>query len=238
MTQDADELFVSSAGMAPAVNYADWTFSLFAPLVRGAVLEVGCGVGTFTRRMLDASGLASLTSIDILEAAVEKCRTTIHDSRLDLRHADVRGVHGSFDAVICMNVLEHIEDDQAALSHMLGLLAPGGSLFLLVPAHAFLYSAFDAGAGHFRRYNKRGMRELFDRSAGSRGLAMQQFYFNSVGALGYWAVYKLLRKEPRGGADSEIGWFDRLIVPWQRRLEPRQVPFGLSVVTIATRNGA
>lgn len=238
MSHAADDLFVSAAGMAPAVNYADWTYSLFAPLVRGSVLEVGCGVGTFTRRMLGAPGLTSLTSIDILEAAVRQCRAAIQDPRLDLRHADVREITGAFDAVVCMNVLEHIEDDRAALSHMLNLLAPGGTLFLLVPAHAALYSAFDVEGGHFRRYNKPGMRELFQRAAPGGGLTMDQFYFNSIGALGYWAVYKLLRKAPRGGADAEIGWFDRLVVPWQRRLEPRQVPFGISLVTVATRGAA
>jgi SAM-dependent methyltransferase len=238
MSHATDDLFVSSSGMAPAVNYADWTYSLFAPLVRGSVLEVGCGIGTFTRRMLGAPGLTSLTSIDILEAAVRKCRETIHDSRLDLRHRDVREITGRFDAVICMNVLEHIEDDRAALAHMLSLLTPGGTLFLLVPAHQALYTAFDVEGGHFRRYNKRGMRDLFDRSSGGSPLTMQQFYFNSIGALGYWAVYKLLRKEPRGGAEAEIGWFDRLVVPWQRRLEPQQVPFGLSLVTVATRGAA
>jgi SAM-dependent methyltransferase len=238
MTDTSDDLFVSAAGMAPAVNYADWTYGLFAPLVRGAVLEVGCGVGTFTRRMLTAPGLNALTSIDVLEAAVRQCRATIQDPRLDLRHADVRDITGAFDAVVCMNVLEHIEDDRAALAHMLGLLRPGGTLFLLVPAHALLYSAFDVGAGHFRRYNKRGMRELFQTAAPGGGLTIDQFYFNSIGALGYWAVYKLLRKAPRGGADAEIGWFDRVIVPWQRRLEPRQVPFGISLVSVATRTAA
>ncbi len=238
MSNVSDELFVSAAGMAPAVNYADWTYSLFAPLVRGSVLEVGCGVGTFTKRMLGAPPLTSLTSIDILEAAVRQCRATVHDPRLDLRHADVREITGAFDAVVCMNVLEHIEDDREALAHMLGLLRPGGALFLLVPAHAALFSAFDVGAGHFRRYNKRGMRQLFQHAAPGSIRMSDQYYFNSVGALGYWAVYKLLKKAPRGGADAEIGWFDRLVVPWQRRLEPRQVPFGISLVTIATRGAA
>ena len=238
MSHVSDDLFVSAAGMAPAVNYADWTYSLFAPLVRGAVLEVGCGVGTFTRRMLGAPLLTSLTSIDILEAAVRQSRGAIQDPRLDFRHADVREVTGAFDAVVCMNVLEHIEDDRAALAHMLSLLRRGGTLFLLVPAHALLYGPFDVEGGHFRRYNKRGMRDLFHRVAPGRGLTLDQFYFNSIGALGYWTVYRLMRKAPRGGAEAEIGWFDRLIVPWQRRLEPRQMPFGLSLVSIATRDAA
>jgi SAM-dependent methyltransferase len=238
MSQSADDLFVSAAGMADAVNYADWTYSLFAPLVRGAVLEVGCGVGTFTRRLLAQPALERLVSIDILEAAVRQCQATIVDPRLELRHADVRDVDGAFDLVVCMNVLEHIEDDRSALAHMLRMIKPGGTLFLLVPAHQFLYNDFDVAGGHFRRYGKRAMRDLVGRAAGGTPLTVKQFYFNTIGALGYWAVYTLLRKEPRGGAESEIGWFDRMVVPIQRRLEGRAVPFGLSLVTVMTRPAA
>jgi SAM-dependent methyltransferase len=136
-----------------------------------------------------------------------------------------------------MNVLEHIEDDRSALDHMLSLVRPGGTLFLLVPAHAFLFSAFDTAGGHFRRYNKRGMRDLFSRAVPPEGISLDQFYFNTIGAAGYWAVYRLMQKQPRGGAESEIGWFDRAVVPWQRRLEPRWAPFGLSLVSIAKRSG-
>lgn len=237
MTPDSDALFVSAAGMADAVNYAEWTYSLFSPLVRGSVLEVGCGVGTYTRRLLGAPGLQRLTSIDILDAAVRECQASIHSPLLELRHADVRDIGGAYDLVVCMNVLEHIEDDRLALAHMLSLTKPGGTLFLLVPAHQALFSPFDTAGGHFRRYNRRGMRELFSRAAGPGVFSLEQFYFNTIGAAGYWAVYRLLQKPPRGGADSEIGWFDRAVVPWQRRLEPRWSPFGLSLVSIATRSG-
>lgn len=220
--------------MAGAANYNDWTFSLFAPYVRGRVFEVGCGVGTFTRRLVAAPGVMSVVSIDVVPAAVAHCRAAIADPRLEVRTADVRAVTGEFDLVLCMNVLEHIEDDGAALRHMVERLAPGGTLFLLVPAHPWLYSSFDRESGHYRRYNKRGMNALMAR-AGVAPAACRSFYFNSIGAAGYWAVYTLLGKAPRASAADEIGWFDRLVVPWQRRLEPRHLPFGLSLVTIATR---
>src|SRR5262245_55868758 len=119
LTTNSDDLFVSSAGMVSAVNYGDWTFSLFAPFVRGSVLEVGCGVATFTRRILGVPTVQSLVSIDISAPAVDACRRSIHSPVLDLRNADVLEVSGAFDLVVCMNVLEHIEDDRGALAHML-----------------------------------------------------------------------------------------------------------------------
>ena len=232
----ADDLFESGAGMAGATNYNDWTFSLFAPMVRGQVLEVGCGVGTFTRRLVAAPSLTGVVSIDVSPAAVETTRRAVADPRADIRVADVQEIDGRFDLVVCMNVLEHIEDDRAALRHMWTLVAPGGTLFLLVPAHQALFTPFDAESGHFRRYNKRHMRSLMH-DAGMAPAVIRSFYFNSIGALGYWVVYKVLGKAPRESAGSEIGWFDRVVVPWQRRLEGHGLPFGISLVSIATRIG-
>jgi 2-polyprenyl-3-methyl-5-hydroxy-6-metoxy-1,4-benzoquinol methylase len=229
----SDELFESAAGMAAATNYADWTYSLFAPYVGGAVLEVGCGVGTFTRRLAADPRLTRLLSIDISEAATARCRTAVTGSRVDVRTADVRDVDGAFDLVVCMNVLEHIEDDRGALQHMLGLLRDGGTLFLLVPSHQWLYSSFDRESGHWRRYTKPLMRRLLAQTTAT--VTAQHFYFNTIGALGYGFVYKILRKPPRADAGAAIGWFDRLVVPIQRRLEGRLMPFGISLVSIVTK---
>ena len=233
-----NELFQSAAGMAGANNYADWTYSLFAPLVRGEVLEVGCGVGTFTRRLLAAPLLRRLLSIDVSAAAVSHCQTTIQHPSFEVRQTPVEEVFGSFDLVVCMNVLEHIEDHRGALAHMLRLLAAGGTLFLLVPAHQALFTSFDALSGHHRRYSKRAMRTLIADAAGPQPVGVRQFYFNTVGALGYWAVYKVLRKAADADATGEIGWFDRAVVPIQRRLEGTAMPFGLSLVSILTKGNA
>jgi SAM-dependent methyltransferase len=230
-----EELFESAAGMAAATNYADWTFDLFAPLVRGAVLEVGCGIGTFTRRLAHDPRVTRLVSIDISAPAVARARAAVDDPAVELHTADVMEMSGVFDLVVCMNVLEHIEDHAGALRHMLNLLAPGGTLFLLVPAHQWLYSSFDRESGHWRRYNKRDIRRLLERVAAGMPISIRQFYFNGIGALGYGVVYKLLRKPPRASAASEIGWFDRVMVPIQRRLEGGWLPFGISLVTVVTK---
>ena len=229
-----DALFRSSSGMVRAVNYTDWTFSLFERHIRGHVLEVGCGVGTFTRRLLGHPLCEALLSIDVDPAAVEYCRRSIVGPRLELRVSDVRAIDGRFDLIVCMNVLEHIEDDVGALRHMLALLRPGGTLFLLVPAHPFLHSSFDTEAGHYRRYTKRALGALRE-TAGTAPLDVRQFYFNAVGAIGYFVQYKLLRKQPRADFSAEIGWFDRIVVPVMRRLERERAPFGISLVAVLTK---
>ena len=234
-TPAADPLFESAVGMAGADNYADWTYSLFAPFVRGDVLEVGCGIGTYTRRLVEAGSCRRVVSIDVTPEAVAHVRATLTHPSLELSVADVTTVEGQFDLVLCMNVLEHIEDDAAALGHMLRLLAPGGTLFLLVPAHMLLYSAFDKEGGHYRRYTKAMMRALIAKSAKGEPPAVRQYYFNSIGAIGYFVVYRLLRKPARADATAEVGWFDRYVVPIQRRFERGGSPFGISLVSVMTR---
>ncbi len=229
------ELFSSSIQMEGADNYNDWTFELFRPFLSGRVLEVGCGVGSFTRRISDCDAPLKLLSIDISPAAVEHCRRKLGRPNLDIECIDVRRVQGEFDAVICMNVLEHIQDDRGTLEHLLGLVRPRGTLFLLVPAHQSLFSRFDVENGHFRRYDKRGMLALASSISLSRHFSLSQFYFNSIGALGYWFVYKALRKAPDPSGMAEIDLFDRWLVPILRRLEGRRMPFGLSLVSIFTR---
>jgi SAM-dependent methyltransferase len=230
-----DALFESAAGMAAAANYADWTFSLFAPYLRGDVLEVGCGVGTFTKLLVGVPAVRRILSIDVSPEAVAYTRAHVSHPSLDVKHAGVRDVADAFDAVICMNVLEHIEDDEGALRHMIERLRPGGTLFLLVPAHQALYSEFDREGGHYRRYNKRHMRGLIARAARAAPIGVWQFYFNSIGALGYFVVYRVLRKPPRADATAEVGWFDRYVVPLQRRIERNRSPFGLSLVSVITK---
>lgn len=230
-----ENLFVSSAQMAEANNYNEWTFSLFQQYIKGNVLEVGCGVGSFTRRIIQRDSFEYLLSIDISQHAVDYCRAKFTHPALKFECVDVQNIQGEFDAVICMNVLEHIDDHENTLKHLFDILRPDGTLFLLVPAHQALFTRFDTDAGHFRRYSKQAVRELLAKVTGDRQYQLDQFYFNSIGALGYWFVYKILKKIPQNSVESEIGLFDKLIVPTLRKLEGASTPFGISVISIITK---
>ena len=230
-----DKLFSSASKMAGAENYNDWTYSLFEGSVKGSVLEVGCGVGSFTKRIIDSGSFKSLLSIDISEDSIQYCRSRFKHDAMEFKCMDVTCVEGKFDTIICMNVLEHIKEDLSALRHMLGLLNPSGTLFLLVPAHQFLFSQYDIENGHYRRYSKSHLQRLVTEAAGGSGVRVTQFYFNIVGALGYFFVYKILKKAPRSAIQSELSFFDNWVVPVMRRLECRRMPLGISLVSIITK---
>lgn len=228
-----DGLLASSAKMADAARYAEWTFELFSPLLEGSVLEVGCGVGNFTQKIADAPRVSSLLSIDTSASAAAHARELVRSSKARIENRDLFSVEERFRTVVCMHVLEHIEDDEAALLHLIDRLELGGTLFLMVPAHRWLYSSFDVSVGHHRRYSKRSLSRLVDAIARSRPLSVEQlYYFNPVAALGYFALYRVFgRREVK----EEVGTFDRYFVPILRRLETRRNLFGIALAAVIQR---
>lgn len=223
------ELFTSAEQMQKATNYNQWTFDLFSEYIRGDVLEVGCGVGSFTKLFVEHGGYDSLYCIDISAPAIDHIRKKDFAKGLRIECIDLMDVEGSYDLIVCMNVMEHVENDSAFFSKLLGLLKKGGVLFHLVPSHKFLYSNFDVAAGHFRRYTKEIMKSF---SLPQNVELLKQFYFNPIGALGYWAVYKLMKSGNINDTESEIGLFDKYIVPFSRKVLPLNSPIGISLISI------
>lgn len=223
------ELFTSAEQMQKATNYNQWTFDLFKEFIRGDVLEVGCGVGSFTRLFVEQGKFDTMHCVDISEPAIEHIKKKDFARGLRIDCMDLMDVEGSYDFIVCMNVMEHVEDDRSFFSKLLSLLRPGGVLFHLVPSHRFLYSNFDVAAGHHRRYTKE-MMNAFELPADVE--LLRQYYFNMIGALGYWAVYKLMKSGNINDTESEIGLFDKYVVPFSRKVLPLDSPFGISLISI------
>lgn len=117
------------------------------------ILEIGCGTG-HNLPMLGAFGEVDAIEIDpaAREIASERLGKPVGSSPLP----DLTGVAtGSYDLVAVLDVVEHIEDDVAALKAMARLLKPGGKILITVPAHQWMWSAHDVVNHHKRRYSKR-----------------------------------------------------------------------------------
>jgi SAM-dependent methyltransferase len=223
--------------MARLEPYNRWLVSRFDGAVGRRVLEIGAGFGNITRHF---RGRELVVASDLDPVALEHLKGTFRDDpavcvasyRFPLDTAareEIRAMR--IDTVVCLNVLEHIEDDRATLADMYDLLQPGGRLVLLVPAFARLYGTLDEHLRHFRRYEK----EELERKVREAGFVVEALmYLNRPGIFGWWVNGKLLRRRvlPR----SQLLAF-KLLMPLLEREKERPPSTGLSLVAIGRKDG-
>lgn len=233
--EEADEKLAETLDtLESARNYADWVHDLLVPHLGPRVLEVGAGHGTVTRRLARDGRHVTVSEIS------PRCVATLGErfrGRPDVSviNGDLpaAAARGPFDAIVMVNVLEHIADDLGALVALREGLSPGGHLVVFVPAFQGLYSEFDRLIGHYRRYRTADLRQLIC-WAGYRPVEVR--YVNLLGAVAWWLFARRLGVMP--DRSWSVQAYDRCITPLVRRIESRvRVPFGQSVLCVAQRVG-
>jgi SAM-dependent methyltransferase len=186
-----------------------------APYLRGDVLEVGAGLGANTALLLSGEQ----TSWTCLEPDADLARriegtfggqaTTPPVRVLNCTVADL-APEEQFDAALYVDVLEHIEDDQAEIRHTDTHLRPGGHLIVVAPAHQSLFTEFDRAIGHYRRYSRASLAALIP----DHFRVARLVYLDSVGLLAS-SANRLLLHQALPTLRQILAW-DRLIVPASR----------------------
>lgn len=213
--------------------YSLWQFRMLEPFLGARVMEIGSGIGNISRFFLgrdrvlltdvSESYLGSLVKTFGSHSEVRVAPFDLESGRPDYR--DER-----MDTIVCMNVLEHIQDDHAALRFLYDQLILGGRLCLLVPAHPGFFGTLDHALGHFRRYTRRQLDEKIQ----AAGFQLEKiFFFNRMGLFGWWLNGKILKKEIL--PENQLGWFGKFIpvLSMLDRLLP--FPFGISLIAIARK---
>jgi SAM-dependent methyltransferase len=213
-----------------ATGYQRWVVRQFAHTIRGDLLEVGAGIGNFTRWL---APMAALTVA--CEPDAEMC-DRIRGLRLpnvEVVPAPVESLPGEerFDCVAMFNVLEHIEGEHDVLSVLFRLLRPHGTINVLVPAHRSLLGSLDRRYEHLRRYTAGRLRGLLT-AAGFESIRAR--YFNPVGAVGWFLAGRVFRVRRLSRLSVQLS--EEIAVPLGRLLERLGAPpFGQSVVATGTR---
>lgn len=218
--------------LADIPRYYDWIVHAFGPFINGRVLEVGAGTGNFSARFLPFVDEATLVEPDARLCEQLTLRFN-HVAQVNAVRATAKSlaVDGVFDAVVAVNVLEHIDDDAEELRTWAAALRPGGAVLLFVPALRGLFGSLDIAVKHHRRYTPTSLRQV-TASAGLRIVRLH--YFDSVGVLPWFIVGRVLRMSSVSRRGAIL--YDRIAVPVLRRLEGRvKPPIGKNLVCVAVK---
>src|SRR5256885_1866177 len=140
-------------------QYVSWLARIVRPYLGDTVLELGAGIGNLSGRLMSRRLLYVSAEKDPLHLHALNNRflrtPNVRVRRIDPEdRADFDGRDGSFDTVLCLNVLEYVEDPGATFESIRGCLNPGGTLVVLTPQHPSLYGALDRSMGHKRRFDR------------------------------------------------------------------------------------
>jgi SAM-dependent methyltransferase len=223
--------------MSDAENYVGWIFSeLVVPHLGHDVLEIGSGIGTYSSRILADPKVERLTCVEVDPRLAEAARQALDAAPVRVTHVvgDYLAVplpKDRYDTALLINVLEHLQDDRAAIRKARSELRMDGTLVIFVPAFGLLMSDLDRRLGHYRRYTTSSLRQLLD-GAGFTVTALR--YYNFTGFLGWLWRFRLLgRTEQSRGL---VRFFDRAILPVQLRLERAlSLPVGQSIYAVAKK---
>jgi len=150
-----DELAI----FAHARHWKKYWSGIVSQYIHGDVLEVGAGIGSNVDLLLKTS--QHWVCLEPDANLVQQLRAKMEsDDRCEVVRGQLQDLDDSrqFDTILYIDVLEHIENDSAEVSEAASHLRSGGALIVLVPAHQWLFTPFDSAIGHFRRYDKAGLK--------------------------------------------------------------------------------
>lgn len=221
----------SLESMSQAEWYIQWTLGKFKSFLRGRILEVGCGIGNFTKTL---TNFGQVWAMDIESNYIEQTKKLVGKNAQvgigDIEKGKYFFSNTKFDAIVCINVLEHIKDDTKALENLYDLLDNKGYLILLVPAHKFLFGEIDKSVGHFRRYT---VKEIKSKMVEVGFEILNCRKINFLGGVGWFFASKIFSD----GTVSEtkikmFNFLGPLGLLFENLIEP---PFGTSILLIVKR---
>jgi SAM-dependent methyltransferase len=201
---------------AAARNWKAYWSRQLQPFLTGDVLEVGAGMGSNTR-FLDAGGTGRWVCLEPDPELAGQLEKNFAASRLRPAEAvcgTLESLAGQqFDAIVYIDVLEHIDGDRDELNRAASHLRPGGRLIVLSPAHQRLFSPFDAAIGHFRRYNRGMLRKI-----SPAGMRIERMRYLDCAGLMLSAGNMLLLRQSMP-TKAQLRFWDHWIVPISRVLD-------------------
>ena len=202
--------------LAEAQRFNRWMAGVIQPYIGKRVLETGAGIGNLTRILCPRRERYIAGDIDAEYLARLRARFQ-HRPKMEVRHcdlsnpADFEALAGAVDSVVCLNVLEHVEDEMAGLRNIYTALRPGGRAIVLVPHDQEIFGSLDTALGHFRRYS----REELQRKMEQVGFRVECILdFNRISRPAWYVNGRWLKRKTIGRLQLRL--FDRMVWLWRR----------------------
>jgi cyclopropane fatty-acyl-phospholipid synthase-like methyltransferase len=213
-----------------ATNWKKYFARQIKPYIKGNVLEIGAGIGSTTLLLNDGSANKWLMMEPDEQMSI-LLKKKIEDKQLPgncrLQSGTIDRVSESFDTIIYIDVLEHIENDSEEMKKAAALLNADGHIIVLSPAFNHLFSPFDKAIGHCRRYNKRMIRNI---SPGGLQFTSSS-YFDSAGYVA--ALMNKLFLRQKYPTLKQVKFWDNWLVPVSRIMDTLVFhSFGKSIIAI------
>ena len=190
-----------------ATIWRKYVFLLIKKFIKGSVLEVGAGIGSFTDNYKHKVNSLVLSEIDPQNLEVIKKR--FPEEKFSFTNKFTKDLNQKFDSIMYLNVLEHIEKDNDEIIKAFEKLKKNGFLIILVPAHNKLYSKFDKAVGHFRRYEMSFFKNLEIENSKKHKL----IYLDAMGYFLYF-LNKFFFKEEVYPSKLKIFIWDKIFTPF------------------------
>lgn len=237
-----DDLYVEPYGRGSLNNitgtpqYVDWMTSILRPHVRDTVLELGAGIGNIAGRLMGKRQhyIAAERDPLYLHALNNRFLRTPNVSvrKLDASSpSDFADLEKSVETVLCLNVLEYVDDPARTLALIYETLMPGGNVLVLVPRGQSLYGSVDRTLGHKRRFETDELHSLLESSGFS---VMRMHQLNKVGTPPWWFYSRIIGRKHISKVALKL--FDKTVWIW-RRVDALLPWKGLSLIAIARRPG-
>ena len=189
-----------------AKNWRKYQFNHIFKYINSSVLEIGPGTGNNVRYYKNRASQITLLETNKNLANSLKSKFD-EDKKIIVLNSDIHIQEKTFDTIMYMDVLEHIEDDKKEVNKALKHLNSGGNLIFFVPAYQFLYSDFDKSIGHIKRYNKQFFLSLKENENIS---IVELKYFDSIGFF-IAVLNKIFNKNTKETIGLGVKIWDKLI---------------------------
>lgn len=202
-----------------ARNWKEYFKSFFTRYILGDVLEIGSGI-CGTTKVLYTGKEKTWTCLEPDPELAQKSNSLIIDGKVPYNCKVIAGtledipVSNTYDIILIIDVLEHVEKDELLIQNAIQHLRPKGKLVVLVPAYQWLFSPFDKAIGHLRRYNKKMIKKVIPNSITQITL----LYLDSIGLFASLANKVLLKQAHPG--KKQIHIWDTCIVGISKIIDP------------------